>query len=826
MIRSWRAVLVVVALTGSSAATASATSTAPPLVATTVAPASTAAPVPTTVPPTTAPATTAVSTTPLPPAAMVVNGRGNGHGRGMSQWGAWGWATKKGLAWQDILLFYYGGEGRTVALLTEADAAAAPNGLMTVRLTALDNIQTAVLSDTKALSWSGVAGTFGAFVARQVSKGIYDVWAAPEPGCATATGDPAGFTLVGNDVKGPIEFTAPNAAIPEAAVPGDLIGVCEPSTPTTKTARVRYYRGTVRAVSDANGAARTVNSVAVESYVRGVVPRESSPGWGDDAGGAGMHALRAQAVAARSYGLSEARYSYAKTCDSQDCQVYGGASRRNVGSKVYEALESAFTDQAVIETANFVVKDAAGRIVRTEYTSSNGGRTAGGTFPAQPDEGDLLADAAQQQWTRVFSAAEVQKRYPTIGVFMSAVTTHDGLGGEWNGYALSVTVSGTAGKITRTGPQFRSDFGLHNHWVETGVVAGLDPAAAPVGRILFVGDSVGESIATEFAAVVTPAYPTTEFQACAGRGMAGADCIAAQTAPQLDLDGVGVVNATEAPATAIIALGYNDDPATFDGELQQMLSALTAKGVQRIIFVTLSTRSTTRTYARMNELFAASAAANPAITVVDWNTPSSEAARWRWFDNSSLCCWVHLSASGQAELALFLRRQLDALRGQSLLPVSSSSVPVLLGLPLAKGHAGVMVTTVQRRLNSALGLVGRKRLATDGAFGAATDRAVRTFQTAKALPVTGEIDRATWDALGLTGRSDLTILRTGTRHPAVATLQNALAKVLRIRIAATGRFDLSLATRVRQFQRNVAMKESGRVGPQTWAALMAAAARA
>ena len=819
MIRSWRAVVVIVALGATISAPSSVTATVAPPVTTTLAPPASVTTVP-------APVTALTGTSaPLPPAAMVVNGRGNGHGRGMSQWGAWGWATKKGLAWQDILLFYYGGDGRTVALLTDTDASAAPGGLMTVRLTALDEIQTSVLSDTKALSWAGVAGTFGAMVARQVARGIYDVWAAPEPGCAAATGDPAGYTLVGNDVKGPIEFTVPNAANPAAVVPGDLIGVCEPATATTKTARVRYYRGTVRAVSDANGAARTVNAVAVESYVRGVVPRESSPGWGDDAGGAGMHALRAQAVAARSYGLSESRYSYAKTCDSQDCQVYGGAMRRNVNSKTYEALEAPSTDLAVTETANFVVKDSFGRIVRTEYTSSNGGRTAGGTFPAQADEGDLLADAAQQQWTRVFSAADVQKRYPTIGVFMSAVTTHDGLGGEWNGYAISVTISGTAGKITRTGPQFRSDFGLHNHWIETSVVAGLDPAAAPVGRILFVGDSVGESIATEFAAVVTPAYPTTEFQACAGRGMAGADCIAAQTAPQLDLDGVGVVNATEAPATAIIALGYNDDPATFDGELQQMLSALTAKGVQRIIFVNLSTRSTTRTYARINELFAASATTNPAVTVLDWNTPSAETHRWRWFDNSSLCCWVHLSASGQAELALFLRRQLDALRTQSLLPVSAAAVPVLLGLPLVKGHAGVMVTTVQRRLNAALGLTGRKRLATDGAFGAATDRAVRAFQTAKALPVTGEIDRATWDALGLTGRSDLTILRTGSRHPAVATLQNALAKVLRIPIAATGRFDVALAARVRQFQRNVALKDTGRVGPQTWAALMAAAAR-
>ncbi|MFM7763884.1 MAG: SpoIID/LytB domain-containing protein, partial [Acidimicrobiaceae bacterium] len=42
-----------------------------------------------------------------------------------------------------------------------------------------------------------------------------------------------------------------------------------------------------------------------------------------------MNALRAQAVAARSYSVTENRYAgLAKTCDTQDCQVYGGAALR------------------------------------------------------------------------------------------------------------------------------------------------------------------------------------------------------------------------------------------------------------------------------------------------------------------------------------------------------------------------------------------------------------------------------------------------------------------------------------------------------------------
>ena len=77
-----------------------------------------------------------------PPASILVNGKGNGHGRGMSQYGALGWATTYNKTWQEILDFYYG--GTTLSPLTDADAGLTPNGVMSVRLTALDNKQTAV----------------------------------------------------------------------------------------------------------------------------------------------------------------------------------------------------------------------------------------------------------------------------------------------------------------------------------------------------------------------------------------------------------------------------------------------------------------------------------------------------------------------------------------------------------------------------------------------------------------------------------------------------------------------------------------------------------
>ena len=767
---------------------------------------------------------TAVHAEALPPVGVVIRGHGNGHGRGLSQYGALGWATKLGTSWQDILNFYYGGSGRTLATLTEADAVATPGGVMSVRLQTLDARSTAVISDNVTASWTGAAGAYGGLVARMVGNNVFDIFAAPSATCAADTDNPTGFTLIGDNVVGPIDFVSSQGSVPTAIAPTDLLGVCEPPSTTFKNGRIRYYRGSIRATVDILGNRRTVNLLNAEAYLRGVVPRESPAGWGDIAGGLGMNALRAQSVAARSYSLSEARYSYAKTCDTEDCQVYGGAALRTVGSKTASVIEDKRTDQAIADTAGYVIKDSRNTIMRTEFTSSNGGRTAGGQFPAQVDNGDIAADAALQSWSRLLSSTDLQKAFPSIGVFTSMTTSHDGLGGDWNGYTTSVVITGTAGSVTRTGWQFRSDFDLNSPWYEAFPVAAADPASPPVGSILFIGDSVGESIATEFAAIVTPAYPVMTYQSCAGRGMAGAGCLFPVVAPQMNSDGVGVVNGHEAPAIAIVELGYNDDPATFEGEVQQMLAALISKAVQRVVFVNMSTRSTTRNYAKANAVLAAAAEKNPGISIFDWNAASSAAHQWRWFDNSSLCCYVHLSTTGQAEFALFLRQQLDALRAAGSLPTTAAVAPLMLGLPLAKKNTGAMVTIVQKKLNLALKLRGKSRLATDGAFGAGTERAVRAFQTASVLPVSGIVDRATWDALGLAGRVDLAVLKVGSRHPAVSSLQQALSKVLKKKITSTGIFTTALANHVKLFQKRVKLPVNGRVGPSTWKVLTAAAA--
>ncbi|WP_433681835.1 SpoIID/LytB domain-containing protein [Nocardia sp. CA-119907] len=121
------------------------------------------------------------------------------------------------------------------------------------------------------------------------------------------------------------------------------------------------YRGSL-GVAMENGEARTVNRVDIEDYLVGVVPAEVQANWADKGA---TEALRAQAIAARSYALAEHRYPYAQTCDTTDCQVYPGTAK-----------EDPRATQVIAATAGTVLlRD--GRILRAEYSAApDGGEPA------------------------------------------------------------------------------------------------------------------------------------------------------------------------------------------------------------------------------------------------------------------------------------------------------------------------------------------------------------------------------------------------------------------------------------------------------------------
>ena len=131
---------------------------------------------------------------------------------------------------------------------------------------------------------------------------------------------------------------------------------------------VRYndkpYRGRLEVFANTKGTLTVVNVVSLEDYVRGVVPNELSPGgWPE------LEALKAQAVAARTYAVSNlgrfAAQGYDLTPDTRS-QVYGGRS-----------TEHPLSDRAVHETRGRILT-YKGAPVNALYTSTCGGRTEDG----------------------------------------------------------------------------------------------------------------------------------------------------------------------------------------------------------------------------------------------------------------------------------------------------------------------------------------------------------------------------------------------------------------------------------------------------------------
>ncbi|WP_243548882.1 SpoIID/LytB domain-containing protein [Priestia megaterium] len=112
----------------------------------------------------------------------------------------------------------------------------------------------------------------------------------------------------------------------------------------------RNYLGSVQFTNESSKYVRPINTIPMEDYLKGVVPKEVYTSWHADA-------LKSQAVAARTYALS---YASKIIDDTTSFQVYGG----------YEWYNS--TSSAVDETFGKVLK-YNGALINSVFSSSNGG---------------------------------------------------------------------------------------------------------------------------------------------------------------------------------------------------------------------------------------------------------------------------------------------------------------------------------------------------------------------------------------------------------------------------------------------------------------------
>jgi SpoIID/LytB domain protein len=362
-------------------------------------------------------------------------GHGFGHGRGMGQFGSLGYALK-GWNYQQILDHYYG--GTRMGTVPDLD--------ITVQLTKFDGVDVIVTQEKGHLHTSTTPGSFQALRARKTGLNRYSVDVGTD-----CTGGPSGWQELASNVIGPVTFS-PDPDKLRTDDRSEMVQACELG------GTHRWLRGQVLALEGKDSAntttSRAVNKVDLEGYVQGVVPRESPSSWGVAGAGLGMAALRAQAVAARSYASAEHRSDWAQTCDTQSCQVYGGRAAQDANG--FNDLEATTSNQAVGDTAGQVRMFLSdGTIARTEFSSSTGGYTAGGTFPAVPDEGDAVDSNPSATWTAKIPVAVLESSHPEIGTLLSVdVTKRNGLG-DMGGRVVEVVLRGTRGKATLSGSDLR-----------------------------------------------------------------------------------------------------------------------------------------------------------------------------------------------------------------------------------------------------------------------------------------------------------------------------------------------------------------------------------
>lgn len=392
-----------------------------------------------------APASAAGAQEPLPE-TITFTGRGWGHGRGLGQWGAFGYATgRSGGPWdhRTILGHFYGS--------TEVGHIANPLAAVTL----LGQRGKALTVERDAgVAIDGREGTSTAVRATLRSDGRYDVQRAA--GCAGPWSAP-------EVIDGPVRLRAPGTT----GAADDVLRLCRDDGTTTG------YRGELvamgRTFDGADvGVAQTVNLVRLDDLLRSVVPNLLPPLWGTVDDGRGMHALLAQAVASRGYAaVGDSRWhdlhsglgASFTTCDSTACQPYSGV-----------AVEDPITDEAVRDTSG-EVRLRAGAVVRTEYTASTGGWTAGGAFPPVPDVGDAVPSNPNQHWEALIDRAAIESRYGLGELQAIDVLERNGLGAD-GGRVLRIALMGTAATVEVTGAEIRSALGLRSDWF---TVSGAPP---------------------------------------------------------------------------------------------------------------------------------------------------------------------------------------------------------------------------------------------------------------------------------------------------------------------------------------------------------------
>ena len=373
-------------------------------------------------------------------ALLVFSGHGWGHGVGMSQYGAYGYA-QHGSTYDQILAHYY--PGTTLG----------PAPASTIRV---------LLADKKKKI---IVNADAPFTVRDAAGKTHKVPVGP-------------LVLDVQTLQWPVPLTL-------KASRGSFLGYGK-----------NEYRGSLF-VDVVDGKLRMIDVVGLEQYLWGVVPSEMPSTWAPEA-------LKAQAVAARSYAL-------ATRAVGAPFDVYS-----DTRSQMYLGVlnESPATTAAVNATKGQVVL-YDGKVATTFFFSTSGGQTessadwTGTAVPyliSVPDPYDLLSP--YHDWGPVpVTAATVLKALKLTGP-ITDVTTTPNLAGRVGQLKLTTPLK----TATVPATTLRGAIGLRSTWFTVGLLSLTPPQ--PVAPVAYGSKVLLSSVVRGFAGVTLEQRPLgTDWQA-------------------------------------------------------------------------------------------------------------------------------------------------------------------------------------------------------------------------------------------------------------------------------------------------------------------------
>ncbi len=358
-----------------------------------------------------------------------IQGAGNGHGVGMSQYGAYGYALH-GKSYRWILAHYY-----------KDTSIGTTNPRRTVT----------VLLSTGSAAFSGATKAG----AKKLKAGKTYVVQPNADGTLTLA--PVGGGKKITELASPLTVSGSG--------PLDLAGMGQ-------------YRGSLEFRPDGSGGIETVDVVGLDDYVQGVIAAEMPSGWS-------TQALEAQAVAARTYAItSDAGGSDFDLYADTRSQMYGGVAAETAAT---DAAVAATRGQVVTykgaPVVTYFFSSSGGHTENVENVWP--GSTAEPWLRGVVDRYDGAGGDPYHSWSYELSLSSAAAKLGSWvkGNLIGIRVTKHGVSPR----IITARVVGTRGTTTMTGSQLQSALGLLSTWASFTTISTTPGRAATAAEARSAG---------------------------------------------------------------------------------------------------------------------------------------------------------------------------------------------------------------------------------------------------------------------------------------------------------------------------------------------------